>query len=58
MDIRTGHIYETLEEARKAGVPDEFLVQGDRKTLDYLKPRIKFTKGSFKKFMKEEDNAT
>lgn len=48
MDTRDGHIYETLDEAKAAGVPDEFLVSGTRPALENLKRRIVFTGGSFK----------
>ena len=48
MDTRDGTIYDTIEDAKAAGVPDRFLVQGTREALEHLKARIKFTKGSFK----------
>lgn len=48
MDTRDGHIYESYEAAKSAGVPDEFLVSGTREALEELKTRIVFTKGSFK----------
>jgi len=48
MDTRNGQIYDSYEAAKAAGVPDEFLITGSRKALDNLKPRIRFTKGSFK----------
>lgn len=49
MDTRNGHIYDSYEDAKAAGVPDDYLVTGTRTALDHLKPRIRFTKGSFKK---------
>lgn len=48
MDTRTGHIYDSLEEAKKAGVPDECLVTGTKEALDDLKSRLTFRKGPFK----------
>lgn len=48
MDTRDGTIYDSYEQAKVAGVPDEFLVSGTREALEELKPRIVFTKGSFK----------
>jgi hypothetical protein len=48
MDTRNGQIYDSYDDAKAAGVPDEFLVTGTRKALDNLKPRIRFSKGSFK----------
>ena len=49
MDTRDGTIYDSIEEAKAAGVPDRYLVQGTREALENLKPRmIKFTGGSFK----------
>lgn len=48
MDTRDGTIYESLEEAKAARVPDDCLVTGTREALEKLRPRIKFTKGSFK----------
>jgi hypothetical protein len=47
MDMRSGEIYGSLKEARKAGVPDQFLVSGTEEALKNLK-KIIFTKGSFK----------
>ena len=48
MDTRDGTIYPTLEDAIKAGVPDEHLVSGSREALEQLKKKLIFTKGSFK----------
>lgn len=48
MDTRDGTIYGSHGEAKAAGVPDEFLVTGTREALENLRPRIRFTKGSFK----------
>ncbi len=48
MDTRSGHIYDSYEDAKAAGVTDEFLVTGTREALENLKPRIRFSKGSFK----------
>jgi hypothetical protein len=48
MDTRDGTIYDTIDAARAAGVPDEFLVSGTREALENLRPRIVFSKGSFK----------
>jgi hypothetical protein len=55
MDMRTGQIYETIEEAKAAGVPDEFLVSGTREALDGLKKRLKFRKGAFKTIQNADD---
>ena len=55
MDTRTGHIYNTIEEAKAAGVPDEFLVSGTREALENLKPRLKFRKGAFKTIKNVDD---
>ena len=49
MDMRTGHIYNTREEAELAGVPDEDLVTGSRAALEKLRNKFVFTKGSFKR---------
>jgi len=49
MDTRTGDIYETLDEAKAAGVTDEHLVTGSRKALEELSAMIK-QRGSFKNF--------
>jgi hypothetical protein len=48
MDTRDGTIYDSIDAAKRAGVPDTFLVSGTREALENLKPRIRFTKGSFK----------
>jgi hypothetical protein len=48
MDMRNGDIYDNFKEARKAGVPDEFLVQGSKEALENLKKQLHFSKGSFK----------
>jgi len=47
MDTRTGHIYNNLDEAKAAGVPDEHLVTGSREALERLSAMIK-ERGSFK----------
>ena len=57
MDTRDGTIYDSYEQAKAAGVPDEFLVQGTRHALESLKPRIRFTKGSFKVVKADSDTA-
>ena len=49
MDTRDGTIYEDRAAAKRAGVPDEFLVTGTREALEDLRRRIVFTKGSFKR---------
>jgi hypothetical protein len=56
MDTRTGHIYNTIEEAKAAGVPDEFLVSGTREALDGIKKRLKFRKGAFKTIKNADDD--
>jgi hypothetical protein len=48
LDIRNGQIYDTLEEARKAGVAEEFLVTGERAALETLRKQILFQKGIFR----------
>lgn len=48
MDTRDFTIYDSYEDAKAAGVPDEFLVTGTRPALEGLKQKFKFTKGSFK----------
>lgn len=52
MDIRTGKIYESFEDARKADVPESDIafVQQVRDQI----PIVKFTKGSFKSFIRNE----
>jgi hypothetical protein len=49
MDTRTGDIYNTLDEAKAAGVPDEHLVTGPRPALERLSAMIK-EHGSFKSY--------
>jgi hypothetical protein len=56
MDTRDGEIYQSWEDAKKAGVPDEFLVSGTREALERLKTKLVFTKGSFKP-VRPPDNA-
>lgn len=49
MDIRTGRTYETIEEARRDGVPLSDVAFVDERGPHFAKPpRLKFTKGSFK----------
>ena len=51
MDTRDGTIYPNLDEALKAGVPEDRLVSGSREALDDLRSRIQFHKpgkGPFK----------
>jgi hypothetical protein len=48
MDTRTGKIYDTEAEALEDGVPRDRLVTGTREALEELRPRIRFSKGSFK----------
>ena len=48
MDTRDGTIYNSLDEAKAAGVPDDYLVSGTRQALENLKPKIRFSGGSFK----------
>lgn len=48
MDTRTGQIYDSREDALRDGVPEDRLITGSREALEELRPRIKFSKGSFK----------
>jgi hypothetical protein len=48
MDMRTGHIYDTREDAERAGVPVDELISGTKEALEKLRKRLVFTKGSFK----------
>ena len=50
MDTRNGHIYDTIDEARAAGVPEQFLVSGTREALEDLKKRIVMPKGRYGAF--------
>lgn len=55
MDIRTGKTYETFEAARKAGVPESDIAQlqfDEQRSMNPTfmpPPKVKFTKGSFKR---------
>jgi hypothetical protein len=49
MDTRTGQIYDSIEDAKAAGVPDDSLVTGNRAALERLSALIKEA-GSFKSF--------
>lgn len=49
MDDRNGQIYNTINEAKAAGVPDEHLVSGSREALERLSAMIK-ERGSFKNY--------
>lgn len=42
MDMRTGTIYQSAEDARAAGVPDDEMVTGTRPALEKLKRRLTF----------------
>lgn len=48
MDTRDGTIYPSRQAALDAGVPEDRLVTGTAEALNELRPRIRFTKGSFK----------
>ncbi len=54
MDIRTGQTYETLESARRSGVPEADIAHvtrggdGEPRPSFAKPPALKFTKGSFK----------
>lgn len=48
MDTRDGTIYDSIELAKLAGVPDDDLVTGTRAALEKLRHKLVFTKGSFK----------
>jgi len=41
MDTRTGQIYDSREEAVAAGVPEDRLVTGERKALEWLSRLVK-----------------
>jgi len=58
MDTRDGTIYDSVEEAKRAGVPDEHLVSGSRAALEKLRTQLKFTKGSFKPVVPKEPTTT
>lgn len=52
MDMRTGQMFDTYDEAVKAGVPEsdiaEIVTGPDGKPRPRFRKRITFTKGSFK----------
>lgn len=50
MDLRTGRTYETLDDARKAGVPDSdiALIAGDPREATELPDVLFITSGPFK----------
>jgi hypothetical protein len=50
MDTRTGIIYDNIEAAKAAGVPDEDLVTGSKPALEKLQAKIRTLdqRGSFK----------
>jgi hypothetical protein len=50
MDTRTGDIYENVEEAMAAGVPEDRLVTGSKEAIANLSARIRALdqRGSFK----------
>lgn len=55
MDTRNWTIYDDVEDAKKAGVPDEDLVTGTREALEKLKAKFVFTKGSFKPVVRQSE---
>lgn len=56
MDINTGKTYGSFEEARRAGVPASDIAHVEQRLRDG-RPVVKFTKGSFKSFARNEDGA-
>lgn len=53
MDIRTGRTYESIDQARSAGVPESDIARidfadGQPNPQFARPPKVKFTKGSFK----------
>lgn len=52
MDIRTGKTYETFEKALEAGVPESDVAQILERRLSNGEPIVKFSKGSFKSFVR------
>jgi len=40
MDTRTGKIYDSYDEAIKAGVPEEFLITGTRRKLETIREQF------------------
>jgi hypothetical protein len=50
MDIRTGRTYESIDDARRDGVPESDIAFVDRGGQPHFAkpPKIAFTKGSFK----------
>jgi hypothetical protein len=53
MDLRTGKTYETHESAVAAGVPESDIAHVEKRLRDG-RPIVKFTKGSFKSFRRED----
>lgn len=56
MDTRDGRIYDSRDDAKAAGVPDEDLVTGSKEALKKLRKKLKFTKGSFKPVRPDPDD--
>lgn len=61
MDLRTGRMYRTVEEAREAGVPESDIAHvvwpDERKPTTLHVPRVKFSRrpfGSFKDIKQAE----
>ena len=53
MDIRTGKTYDTQEAAVADGVPESDIAHVERRLRDG-QPVVKFSKGSFKSFRRNE----
>jgi Asp-tRNA(Asn)/Glu-tRNA(Gln) amidotransferase C subunit len=54
MDLRTGKTYETEQAALADGVPESDIALVEQRLRDG-KPIVKFSKGSFKSFVRAED---
>lgn len=54
MDLRTGKTYESEQQAIDAGVPLSDIAHVEQRLRDG-KPIVKFSKGSFKSFRRDED---
>jgi hypothetical protein len=53
MDLRTGQTYETEQQAIDAGVPRSDIAHVEQRLRDG-KPIVKFSKGSFKSYRRED----
>ncbi len=57
MDMRTGKTYESEQQALDAGVPRSDIAHVEQRLRDG-KPIVKFSKGSFKSYRRDETGQT